>query len=202
MSAYCVACEGEKDDDWMICEYCQLFTAKRLREIPKLHGLLAADDWLKMPQKIESERPQRSTSGGAPANLHVLSLLDRRTDIRSVLTPWVEEFNERLDFKTPPPADVKGLCDRVITLMDWWAAKHPAAGDLVHEVKRGHDMLVQIANGSRRPPSKIPCPVVFPDDSTCEGTLTLRKDGSVRCEGCLFVWTREQWHALTPPIAH
>jgi hypothetical protein len=197
----CAACNTEKDDDWVICEYCQLFTLKRLREIPKLHILLSKDEWLKMPEKIESERRARSTSGGAPANLHVLSLLDKRTDIRAVLTPWVEEINERLNLNTGPPADVRGLCDRVISLLPWCASHHPAAGDLVSEVKQGHDMLVQVVKGTRRAPKPVKCPVVLPEEGPCQGVLHLQGDGSVSCRACGSVWPYESWQRLGSLLA-
>jgi len=197
----CAACEGEKEDDWVICEYCLLFTVKRLREIPKLHTLLGQTDWLKVPVKIETERPTRSTSGGTPANLHVLSLLDKRTDIRSVLTPWVEDLIDRCDLRSETPTDVLGLCNKLLTLADWWACHHPAAGDLTLEIKHGHDSLIQVVNGSVRKTKPPRCPKVSEGDTRCTGRLRLSPDKSATCHTCGAIWSYDVWSKLANVIA-
>ena len=197
----CEACNNAKDDDWVLCKNCQRKTLRRLAEIPKLHTILGSDPWLKMPQRVESERPSRSANRGAPANLHVLSLLDKRTDVRSVLRPWIEEINERLKIESLPPSDVLGLCDRLSELMPWCASNHPAAGDLVQEVRTQHVALDRAVTGARTPPSPVPCPVILPETGPCEGTLLLQFDGAVSCRECDSVWPYESWQRLGALLA-
>lgn len=197
----CVFCHNAKDDDWYLCGHCQKSAVRWLREIPKLHEALAADDWLKMPERAEAERPQRSATRGAPANLHVLVLLDKRTDVRAVFRSWVEEIHDRLNTDTKPPTDVRGLSDRLIELMPWAASNHPAVGDLVFEIREQHTALDRVVTGSRKPPKPVRCPVVLPEKGECEGTLTLHRDGSVSCRACDSVWQFEDWQRLGALLA-
>lgn len=197
----CTFCHSSKDDDWLLCNNCQKTTVRRLREIPKLHAALADDDWFKLPERVENERPSRSATRGAPANLHVLVLLDKRTDVRAVFRSWVEEIHERLDSKTSPPSDVRGLSDRLIELIPWAASNHPAVGDLVFEVREQHSALERVVTGGRKPPKPVPCPVVLPDTGECEGILQLHDDGSVSCRECGSVWQFDDWHRLGALIA-
>ena len=197
----CAYCHNSKDDDWILCNNCQKTSVRWLREIPKLHAALDADDWLKMPERVEAERPARSATRGAPANLHVLVLLDKRTDVRAVFRSWVEEIHDRLGSNTKPPADVRALCDRLVELMPWAASNHPAVGDLVYEIKQQHKALERVVTGGRIPPKPVPCPVVIPDTGDCKGTLTLHDDGSVSCRVCGSVWQFDDWQRLGALLA-
>jgi uncharacterized Zn finger protein (UPF0148 family) len=197
----CASCRNSKNDGWVICADCQKSTMQRLYEIPQLHRVLDSDPWLKMPERVENERPMRSTAQGAPVNLHVLSLLDARTDARAVLTPWVEEIHERLQVSARIPRDLLGLCRRLIELMPWVAPNFTAAGDLVHEVRDQHSALVQVVSGSRKPPKPVRCPVVLPEGGECKGTLRLHPDGTVTCPACDSVWPFESWRRLGSLLA-
>ncbi len=197
----CGACKNHKDDNWVLCNDCQKKTVRRLSVIPKLHSVLNSDPWLKLPERVESERPARSATRGAPANLHVLSLLDKRTDVRSVLRPWVEEINERLEITTKPPLSVFGLCNRLTELMPWCASNHPAAADLVEEIKTQYVALDRVVTGARIPPKPVACPVILPDSGPCRGFLILHRDGAVSCQECKSVWPYESWQRLGALLA-
>jgi hypothetical protein len=197
----CEFCHSEKDDNWIVCQDCQRWTLKRLSEIPKLHRVLDSDPWLKLPERVENERPMRSAAGGTPANLYVLALLDKRTDVRSVLRPWVEEIHERMNARTPAPSDVLGLCIRLMELMPWSASNLPAAADLVMEVRDQHAALERAVSGSRRPPKPVPCPVILPGEGSCEGVLKMGADGTVTCRHCGSVWSFDDWQRLGALLA-
>jgi len=197
----CAFCHNSKDDDWVVCQNCQKAAVRRLHEIPKLHAALASDDWLKMPERVETERPARSATRGAPANLHVLALLDKRTDVRAVFGSWIEEIHERLKVQTRPPADVRGQSDRLVQLLPWVASNHPAAADLLLEVKQQHEQLERVVTGSRKPPKPVPCPVVLPEEGDCQGVLHLYKDGTVVCQQCGSTWPFDEWQRLGALLA-
>ena len=197
----CAYCHNSKDDDWYVCQHCQRATIRRLKEIPKLHQALASDDWLKMPERLDSERPQRSARSGAPANLHVLALLDSRTDVRAVLRSWIEEIHDRLGSQTAPPTDVKDLSARLVELMPWAASNHPAVADLMYEVSQQHSALERVVTGSRQSPKPVPCPVVLPDEGECTGTLHMDREGTVTCRECGSVWQFDDWRRLGALLA-
>jgi hypothetical protein len=197
----CAGCKNQKPDDWVLCQKCQRVTTSRLVEIPKLHAVLASDDRLKLPERSDLERPSKSATRGAPANLHVLALLDRRTDARAVLAPWVEEAHERMGANTPVPRELAVLCARLVELMPWCAKSLPAAGDLVREVKEQHLALERVVTGERRSPRPVPCPVVLPEEGDCPGTLKIEGDGSVSCNRCGSVWPYDSWRRLGALLA-
>lgn len=197
----CGSCRNQKPDDWVLCQRCQRVTVERLDEIPRLHHVLSSNDWLKVPERGEYERMSKGAARGAPANLHVLALVDRRTDARAVLTPWVEEVHERLNATTAIPSELKVLCARLVELMPWIASNHDAAGDLVREVKEQHAALEQVVLGTRRAPKPVPCPVVLPDVGPCSGTLSIQSDGSVVCVRCESVWEFTEWRRLGALLA-
>lgn len=192
----CDACGVSKEDDWFICRPCQKKTARRLTEIPKLHAVLVSDTWLKVPERVESERKPGGKSYGAPANLRVLALVDKRTDVRAVLSPWIVDINALIGSVSVVPTDVRGVCDKLLSLLPWAASNHPAAGELVHEVAAQFVALDRVVSGSRRPPAPVPCPVVLPDSGPCSGFLSLRPDGAVTCRGCGSRWEFEDWRRL------
>lgn len=192
----CDACGTSKDDDWFICSGCQRKTAKHLSEIPRLHAVLVSDTWLKVPERVESERKPGGKSYGAPANLHVLALVDRRTDVRAVLSPWIEDMNGLMESTAAVPTDVRGVCERLLSLLPWAASNYPAAGELVSEVTTQFVALDRVVSGSRRPPAPVPCPVVLPDVGPCSGFLSLHPDGTVTCRNCESRWEFEDWRRL------
>jgi len=192
----CAHCGQDKTDEWYLCDRCQRLTSKRLGEIPRLHSTLSTDPWLLIPDRIEQERPSRSPSRGVPINLHAVSLIDKRTDVRSVLKPWVEDVQERINSTAKIPSDVNGLCLRMLRLLPWCAEHLPVVDDLVDEINQQHAALQRIVVGSRRPPSPVPCPVILPDQGPCRGILLLENDGTVRCRSCESVWKFEEWRRL------
>jgi hypothetical protein len=192
----CVSCDHDKDDQWFLCERCQRLATKQLGEIPQLHAALSRDPWLLVPDKVEHERPNRSPSRGVPINLHAVSLIDKRTDVRSILRPWIEDVHERISASAKIPADVPGLCDRMLHLLPWCAEHLPAVSDLLDEIHQQHSALKRIVIGSRRPPSPVPCPVILPDEGACRGILLLENDGTVRCRSCDSIWRFEDWRRL------
>ena len=197
----CAACGQAKDDDWVICAACHTWTIKRLQTIPKLHNRLVEDPMLKLPERGGEERRAKQTNHSAPANLHAISLIDPRTDVRSVLKPWVEDLFEQLQITDRVPSDVTLLCTRLVSMMPWCSSQHPASPDLVSEVKHQYMLLDRVVTGSRRPPSPIPCPVILPDTGPCTGTLVLHRDGTVSCRECESVWPFEQWQRLGALLA-
>ena len=196
MSTRCAACDAAKLDDWVICLTCQQKTVDLLLKIPALHRALSEDARLKLPEKTEQERPSGQTSYGAPANLHAVMLVDKRTDVRATLMPWLEEMYESIDSSATPPHAVDAMCSRMIELSSWWTANLEACPDMISEIKHQYRLLDRAVNGGRRPPSKVPCPVVLPDSGQCEGSLFLHQDGSVSCPSCRSEWAFEDWQRL------
>jgi hypothetical protein len=198
----CAACYRDKQDDsWLVCKSCQAVATRRLEEIALLHGVLSRHTWMLLPQKVESERPARGSNLGAPLNLHAASLVDRRTDARAALTPWVVEIHEHLKFSSPVPTDIDGLCQRLIALMPWCASELQAVGDMFEEIRHEHALLSQVVVGARKPPKPVRCPVVVPEEGECRGTLHLEGDGTVTCKGCGSVWPYEHWQRLGALLA-
>lgn len=192
----CDSCGASKDDDWYICHRCQTKTAERLKQITKLHRALANNPSLKLPQRTEQERPQGGPTRGAPANLHAIGLTDKRSDVRSVLTPWVEDIQERINSQTPVPTDVELLCKTVSQFLPWCASNHQESKVLVSEIKEQYSLLKMAVVGGRRPPKPIPCPVVLPESGACDGTLFLQNDGTVICKNCESSWPYDTWNRL------
>lgn len=201
MNETCAACGQTKNDDWVICPACHTWTVKRLQTIPKLHARLIDDPMLKLPEQGGEERRAKQTNHSAPANLHAISLIDKRTDVRSVLKPWVEDLFEQLQITDSVPSDVAVLCARLVSMMPWCSQHHPASPDLVSEVKHQYMLLDRVVTGSRRPPSPVPCPVVLPELGACSGVLVLHRDGAVSCPECESVWPFKQWQRLGALLA-
>lgn len=197
----CLACRKQAHDDMSLCQRCLAATKRCLAEIPGLHSSLASDTWLKMPERSDLERPHRVASSGAPANLHVLSLLDARTDVRSVLKSWIEDVHERLGFRGNPPVDTPGLCARLDVLLPWCASRHPFVGEMVQEIRREHGSLLHLVEGTRKPPKPVRCPVYLPDSGPCTGALHLAHDGTVTCSDCKSTWQFDEWRRLGSLLA-
>lgn len=197
----CAACKASKEDDWIVCTDCQMRAARHLREIPKLHAFLLNDASLKLPERTDLERKSKGPSRGAPANLHAIALVDSRTDVRSVLAPWLEDLFDRMKITGKPPVDVGPMCQRLTDLLPWCASRHEACADLIHEVRHQFVSLDRVVNGSRRPPAPVPCPVVLPDSGDCVGHLILHRDGTVTCPVCESAWPFEDWQRLGSLLA-
>lgn len=197
----CLSCHRTCQDTALICQRCVGQTRRYLSEIPPLHSALAANPWLKMPERSDLERPHRAASSGAPANLHVLSLLDARTDVRSVLRSWIEDVHERLNFRSKVPSDTAALCARLDSLLPWCVAKHPFVDEMLFEIRREHGALQHLVEGTRKPPKPVRCPVYLPEVGPCSGVLRLAHDGTVTCSDCGSIWQFDEWRRLGSLLA-
>ena len=201
MSLQCAACKNTKPDDWVICTNCQRKTTEVLRKIPTLHRMLSDSATLKLPEQSQQERRSKETPYGAPANLHAIMLVDKRTDVRATLTPWLDEIYEAMGLDTPFPHSVEAMCARMVELAPWWAANLQACPDMIQELRHQHGLLDRVVNGGRRPPSPVPCPVILPTTGQCLGSLHLHPDGSVTCPACSSEWAYENWRRLGALLA-
>ena len=198
----CTACGREKEDDAaVICPSCERKTVRRLWRIPGLHAVLSSSAELKTPETSNPERKSPGPTRGAPADLHALSLVDRRTDVRAVLSPWLDDIRERQDKQRSAGRavgrlSVQELCERLASAVPWCVEHLEVCAELVSEVRHQHGLLNRAVVGERKPPSPVPCPQMLPDDEQCPGRLILHPDGSVSCRSCQSVWAPEEWQGL------
>lgn len=200
MSLDCGACGKDKaDEPGFVCTSCERKTVRRLWRIPGLHAVLSDSTALKTPEVGDTERRSPGPTRGAPANLHALSLVDRRTDVRAVLSPWLEDIRERQNRGAGPSAaqlPVRDLCERLAAAMPWCVERLEVCALLVSEVRQQHALLNRAVVGERKPPSPVPCPVVLPDEGPCTGRLILHQDGSISCRVCESTWSFVEWQRL------
>lgn len=200
MSLNCSACGKDKaDDPGFVCASCERKTVRRLWRIPGLHAVLSDSPELKTPEVTDTERRSPGPTRGAPANLHALSLVDHRTDVRAVLSPWLDDVRERQNRKTEPATvrlSVRDLCERLAAAMPWCVEHLEVCSDLVSEVRQQHALLNRAVVGERKPPAPVPCPAILPDEGPCTGRLILHQDGSISCRACESSWSFDEWQRL------
>ena len=198
----CTACGTEKEANVaVICPSCERKTVQRLWRIPGLHAVLSSTTELKTPKTSNLERRSPGPTRGAPANLHALSLVDSRTDVRAVLSPWLDDIRERQDKQRSAGRSVGRLpvlelCTRLKSAIPWCVEHLEVCAELVAEVRHQHGLLNRAVVGERKPPLSVPCPQMLPDNKQCPGRLVLHPDGSVSCRSCQSVWAFEQWQGL------
>lgn len=186
----CYECGQEQTTQTYMCEKCQKRVQRQLAEIPILHSTLSGNAWMKLPAQHLEEKTSRQVSTGAPADLYLLGLVDRRTDARAVLGATLAHWR----FSIPP--DLASICSRLSDLLPWAAAEYSDITDFAHDVRHQHSKLDRAVNGGRRPPKPVPCPVFLPDTGQCSGHLYLHADGTVTCERCGSVWHFDDWRRL------
>lgn len=191
----CANCRRPVHHGWVVCSVCTDRCIAQLRQIPRMHQLLAGSPTMKEPPVGERGRRGRGNAPAAPANLHAVALTDRRSDVRSVLAPWLEDLHEQMALAGQgTTSDVAAMCGALAALVPWAAQHHPAASDLCREISEQHRLLAEVVRGEKRPPRPVRCPAVAADSQQCTGRLQLHPDGSVSCETCSTVWSFDEWH--------
>ena len=198
----CAACGREKRDDAaVICPSCERKTVRRLWRIPGLHAVLSGSAELKTPETSDEGRRAPGPTRGAPADLHALSLVDRRTDVRAVLSPWLDDIRERQNGQRPAEqgvgrVSVQELCERLASAIPWCVEHLEVCAELVSEVGHQHGLLNRAVVGERKPPAPVPCPRLLQEGDQCTGRLILHPDGAISCRVCESVWAFEEWQRL------
>lgn len=190
----CATCQNHTSR--RICQACETATGKNLYRIPELHMQLSRDTWAKTPKRTESERPARAATTGAPADLHVISLLDRRTDARAELTPHLHAISQLMDATPPQTLNITELCTRLQIVLPWAVEHYPDIGTLVRTARTQTTLLHNAIEGTPPPARRVPCPVIHPETGACTGTLKMDADATITCRACQSSWEYENWTRL------
>lgn len=184
-----------------VCNSCQTKTHNRLTEIPTLQTILAADPWIKLPKQADSERPTKTTTTGAPADLHILTLLDRRTDARAHLTPHLQAIQQQMNATPTTPPDTATTCSQLQKLLPWATTSYTEIATLITEIHKQHNLLDRAITGHHQKPKAIPCPVIHPDTGQCTGKLRMSPDLTITCNNCKSTWNYDLWARLARLLA-
>lgn len=191
----CVHCQTQQETELYLCVKCQRRIVSHLEAIPVLHQVLVDNAWMKLPSQNLEEKTTRQVSTGAPADLYILSLTDRRSDARAVLGSHLCRWG----FTVPP--DTASICRRISDLLPWASGKFTNIDELVWDVNRQYGKLDRAVHGGRRPPAPVGCPVFVPGAGQCSGRLYLHSDGTVTCDQCGSVWHFDDWRRLGALLA-
>lgn len=194
----CQTCHTETPDN--ICTGCEKQTDNRLRDIPRLQTILSSDPWNKLPRHTTNDRPQRSPTTGAPADLHILSLLDHRTDAGATITPHLQAIRHLIGSTTKLATDTPNICNQMRQLLPWAITNYPDISTLINDIRLQHNLLHRAITGTA-PPAKTKCPTNTAETGPCPGNLHLQADSTITCDTCTTTWhTTAQRHDIINPV--
>lgn len=174
---------GRAADGWFVCQICRDCLVKDLRSLPRLYSDCTGDV---TPAAVRVIR--RSSRKSWAADSISPAAADIRATIRCVLASWAGLVTDERRL-TPPTRDVPTLA-RFLCQHVEWLVRHPAANDMVEEIRD----LTRTARAIAYPDSVRRVRIGYCPNGDCEGDLValIRRNDDLRSE---IVCTASEEHS-------